>query len=143
MFTKRRWFSGKISRCHRDAPGSIPGRRTLLCHTAPPFRIFGQPISILLILAILLLYILRYPSLSLYISPHHTTHQTCTHIAQHNTANKPHKPHTFVRPYTAIHPRADPSYPPIRSTRTPFTRTISTSHAKDGCRRYLSEGIRS
>ena len=26
----RRWFSGKISRCHRDAPGSIPGRRTLL-----------------------------------------------------------------------------------------------------------------
>ena len=28
---KRRWFSGKISRCHRDAPGSIPGRRILLC----------------------------------------------------------------------------------------------------------------
>ena len=31
VFMKRRWFSGKISRCHRDAPGSIPGRRTLLC----------------------------------------------------------------------------------------------------------------
>ena len=27
-FAERRWFSGKISRCHRDAPGSIPGRRT-------------------------------------------------------------------------------------------------------------------
>ena len=26
-YEKRRWFSGKISRCHRDAPGSIPGRR--------------------------------------------------------------------------------------------------------------------
>lgn len=25
---KRGWFSGKISRCHRLAPGSIPGRRT-------------------------------------------------------------------------------------------------------------------
>ena len=24
---QRRWFSGKISRCQRDAPGSIPGRR--------------------------------------------------------------------------------------------------------------------
>ena len=24
---ERRWFSGKISRCQRDAPGSIPGRR--------------------------------------------------------------------------------------------------------------------
>jgi hypothetical protein len=26
----RYWFSGKISRCHRDAPGSIPGWRTFL-----------------------------------------------------------------------------------------------------------------
>ncbi len=25
-FHKHRWFSGKISRCHRGAPGSIPGR---------------------------------------------------------------------------------------------------------------------
>lgn len=33
--TKRRWFSGKISRCHRDAPGSIPGRRS---HFAFLFR---------------------------------------------------------------------------------------------------------
>ena len=24
---ERRWFSGKIHRCHRWAPGSIPGRR--------------------------------------------------------------------------------------------------------------------
>ena len=37
VFMKRRWFSGKISRCHRDAPGSIPGRRTLLC----PARLVG------------------------------------------------------------------------------------------------------
>lgn len=29
VFSARRWFSGKISRCQRDAPGSIPGRRTL------------------------------------------------------------------------------------------------------------------
>ena len=31
---ERRWFSGKISRSQRDAPGSIPGRRNtfpLLC----------------------------------------------------------------------------------------------------------------
>ena len=28
---KRRWFSGKIQRCHRWAPGSIPGRRKN-CH---------------------------------------------------------------------------------------------------------------
>ena len=26
---KRYWFSGKISRCQRDAPGSIPGWRNL------------------------------------------------------------------------------------------------------------------
>ena len=26
---ERRWFSVKISRCQRDAPGSIPGRRIL------------------------------------------------------------------------------------------------------------------
>jgi hypothetical protein len=25
--TKRQWFSGKIQRCHRWAPGSIPGWR--------------------------------------------------------------------------------------------------------------------
>ena len=32
---KRRWFSGKISRCQRDAPGSIPGRRILLPRAGP------------------------------------------------------------------------------------------------------------
>jgi hypothetical protein len=26
--SKRHWFSGKIQRCHRWAPGSIPGWRT-------------------------------------------------------------------------------------------------------------------
>ena len=26
---KRKWFSGKIQRCHRWAPGSIPGLRSL------------------------------------------------------------------------------------------------------------------
>ena len=26
-YEARHWFSGKISRCHRDAPGSIPGWR--------------------------------------------------------------------------------------------------------------------
>ena len=35
VFVKRRWFSGKISRCHRDAPGSIPGRRIFLCPAQP------------------------------------------------------------------------------------------------------------
>ncbi len=27
---QRRWFSGKIHRCHRWAPGSIPGRRKII-----------------------------------------------------------------------------------------------------------------
>ena len=30
QFNKRRWFSGRIRRCHRRDPGSIPGRRILL-----------------------------------------------------------------------------------------------------------------
>ena len=30
-FSKRKWFSGKIQRCHRWAPGSIPGLRILFC----------------------------------------------------------------------------------------------------------------
>ena len=29
LMNRRRWFSGKICRCHRQAPGSIPGRRML------------------------------------------------------------------------------------------------------------------
>ena len=28
-FLLRKWFSGKIQRCHRWAPGSIPGLRIL------------------------------------------------------------------------------------------------------------------
>ncbi|KAE9162587.1 hypothetical protein PF002_g32072 [Phytophthora fragariae] len=38
---KRRWFSGKISRCQRDAPGSIPGRRILFA--ASPFGLTHGP----------------------------------------------------------------------------------------------------
>ncbi|KAE9009330.1 hypothetical protein PR001_g16473, partial [Phytophthora rubi] len=38
---KRRWFSGKISRCQRDAPGSIPGRRILFA--ASPFGLTHSP----------------------------------------------------------------------------------------------------
>ncbi|KAE8874904.1 hypothetical protein PF003_g40952 [Phytophthora fragariae] len=38
---KRRWFSGKISRCQRDAPGSIPGRRILFA--ASPFWAHSRP----------------------------------------------------------------------------------------------------
>ena len=33
--SRRRWFSGKISRCHRDAPGLIPGRRIPYVHQTP------------------------------------------------------------------------------------------------------------
>ena len=29
------WFSGKIQRCHRWAPGSIPGWRKYYCYVAP------------------------------------------------------------------------------------------------------------
>ena len=29
IINKRRWFSGRIRRCHRRDPGSIPGRRKL------------------------------------------------------------------------------------------------------------------
>ena len=43
---ERHWFSGKISRCHRDAPGSIPGWRKHFClHSLQTITLTRLPIS--------------------------------------------------------------------------------------------------
>ena len=40
-----RWFSGKIRRCHRRAPGSIPGRRTQTAILRGEYRVPSDPRS--------------------------------------------------------------------------------------------------
>ena len=43
--SKCRWFSGKIRRCHRRAPGSIPGRRTQTAKLRGEYRVPSDPRS--------------------------------------------------------------------------------------------------